>query len=346
MGYQLTIEAPHKVGIAEYKEPALGPNEVRLKTLHSGISAGTELTLFRGSNPYLTKAWDSKERIFRGHESSWSLPMPAGGYEEVGRIAEIGDAVADLALGTVVWGAWGHKSTHVGDADWVRQRQLPPGLEPICGIFSQIGGIALNAVLDAQIRLTETVAVFGQGAPGLMVTQLAKASGAEVIAVDRFASRLDRARASGADHVLNAGDCDVAATIKQMTSGRGADVSIEITGAYPALHEAIRATAYNSRVVVSGFFQGEGAGLLLGEEFHHNRISLICSQIAGVDRSLDHRWDRLRMGKAIMSLQAQNKVDFKSLISHRFDATDLQSAYDLLHETPDDACQIVLDFNE
>lgn len=155
-----------------------------------------------------------------------------------------------------------------------------------------------------------------------------------------------RARAAGADHVLNADDVDAAASIMRLTQGRGADVSIEISGAYPALHEAVRATAYNSRVVVSGFFQGEALHLLLGEEFHHNRISLVCSQISGIARDLDHRWDRLRLETAIMALQQQQYVDFESMITHRFAARRLQDAYELLHANAEDAAQIVLDFDD
>ena len=53
MGRVVTFEAPRKVGIAEYEDSPLKPREVRLRTIYSGISAGTELTAYRGSNPYL-----------------------------------------------------------------------------------------------------------------------------------------------------------------------------------------------------------------------------------------------------------------------------------------------------
>ena len=55
MGRVVTFEGPKEVSVREYEDPALGPNEVRLKTLFSGISAGTEMTAYRGSNPYLAK---------------------------------------------------------------------------------------------------------------------------------------------------------------------------------------------------------------------------------------------------------------------------------------------------
>jgi 2-desacetyl-2-hydroxyethyl bacteriochlorophyllide A dehydrogenase len=344
--YTLTVEEPYRIGFQSIEEAPLGANEVRIKTLYSGISAGTEMTAFLGTNPYLQKRWNPDKKLFEDGEASMNYPMPAIGYEEVGEITSIGKDVRGLTVGQLVWGAWGHKSSHTAPANWAAERLLPEGLDPVKGIYSQIGAIALNAVLDSNVHIGEQVAVFGQGVPGLMVTQLLKASGAEVIAVDRLAKRLDAAKASGADHLVNGSETDPAETIKKITGGRGADVSIEITGSYFALHDAIRSTAYNSRVVVSGFFQGDGKGLRLGEEFHHNRIDLVCSQIYGLNPSIDHRWDRMRLDQTIMKLQAQGKIDFKKLISHTFKAADAQAAFDLLRHTPNDALQIVLDFTE
>lgn len=344
--YTITVEEPGRVGFVTVEEQPLAADQVRIKTLYSGISAGTEMTGFTGSNPYLTKRWNPETRLFDDGASSWTYPMNAIGYEEVGEITDIGKDVKDLQKGQLVWGAWGHRSSHTAPAAWVAERLMPEGLEPVCGIYAQIGGIALNAVLDTNVHLGEQVAVFGQGVPGLMVTQLLKASGAEVIAVDRLAKRLEAAKASGADHVVNSAETDAATAIKKLTGGRGADVSVEITGSYYALHDAIRSTAYNSRVVVSGFFQGDGKGLRLGEEFHHNRINLVCSQIGGVNPSIDHRWNRLRLDQTVMKLQAEGKIDFKKLISHTYKAADTQAALNLVRDTPNDVLQVVIDFTE
>jgi 2-desacetyl-2-hydroxyethyl bacteriochlorophyllide A dehydrogenase len=342
--WHMTVEAPGRIGRGHHDPQALGPSEVRIATLYSGISAGTEMTAFSGTSPFLNRRWDSASRLFVEDEASWTYPMPAMGYEEVGRVVEVGPAVTKVRPGQAVWGTWRHRTEHVAEEDWAAARVLPPHVDPKLGIFSQIGSIALNAVLDAGIRLGEVVAVFGQGVPGLMVTQLARLNGATVIAVDRLASRLDHARALGAAHLIDAAEGDVAARIKAITGGRGADVSIEITGATAALHEAIRATAYNSRVVVCGFFQGEARGLRLGEEFHHNRIDLVCSQISGVSRDLDHRWSRARLDQTVMGLIAEGRVDFGRLISHVVPAAEAQTAFEMLRDRPGDCLQVVLDF--
>ncbi|HVF24469.1 MAG TPA: hypothetical protein VNA23_01185 [Anaerolineales bacterium] len=60
MGKVLVFTEPKTVGFESCENRPLKPNEVRLCTLYSGISAGTELTAYRGSNPYLHKQWKLK----------------------------------------------------------------------------------------------------------------------------------------------------------------------------------------------------------------------------------------------------------------------------------------------
>jgi threonine dehydrogenase-like Zn-dependent dehydrogenase len=345
MGHEVTFTGPRAVDISATEDGPLGPLEVRVETLYSGISAGTELTGYRGSNPYLGKRWDESRRMFVEGDTSLSYPIKGWGYEEGGRVVEVGSAVTEVAEGDVIYGAWGHRTGAVLPEDRATGK-LPEGVDPICSIFSRIGAISLNGVMDADIHLGETVAIFGQGVPGLIATQLARLNGATVIAVDAIPARLQLAGQLGASHVVDASSEDAGEAIKALTGGRGADVSIEITGSYAALHSAIRATAYNSRVVACGFMQGEGRGLYLGEEFHHNRIDVMCSQISGVRADLSHRWDVRRLERTVMELQAAERIDLKSLISHVWPYERAAEAFKLLDEDSASAVQIVLDFTE
>ena len=348
MGRMLTFEGPRKVGLREYEEPPLRSHEVRLRTLYSGISAGTELTAYRGSNPYLSKQWDADRRLFLDVDGQVSLqhPIEGWGYEEVGEVVEVGSEVVEVRTGEIIWGTWGHKSTTVVKEDEAAKRKLPSGVDPMLGIFSRIGAIALNAVLDADVHLGEYVAVFGQGVPGQIAAQLARLNGGTIIAVDGIPKRLELAEALGAAHIINFTKQSAAEEIKRLTGNLGADVSIEISGSYRALHEAIRATAYNSKVISSGFYQGEGIGLSLGEEFHHNRIQIACSQIFGVNPSTDHRWTVERLERTVMNLAAEEKIDLKSLVTQVLAVDEAEDAFRLLDEDPTKAIQVVLSFEE
>lgn len=341
----ITIPRPYEIGFAEDAELPLKSGEVRLKMLYSGISAGTQLTLYRGKNPYLNKKFNGALRVFEDN-SAGDTPYPIPGawaYEEVGRVAEIGPDVMGVCLGDVIYGTWGHRTAQIVTAEYCHHHTLPPELPPVVGIYSQMGAIAMNAILDADIHLGETVAVFGQGVPGQIVSQLAALSGAEVIAVDRNDFRLEYSKKHGAALAWNSENCDAALEIKKCTEGRGADKVIEISGSSFALQAAIRACAYNGRVVCSGFMTGEASGLVLGEEFHHNRIQLVCSQIENVGLHVQNTWNRLRMEKTIFELCRKKKIDLISLITHRFPYEQAAEAYALLEHSMD-CLQTVLEF--
>lgn len=346
MGSMVSFTAPCVAEVVPDEEKPLGATDVRLRTLFSGISAGTELTAYRGSNPYLNKKWDEERRLFVDGSTSFRYPVDGWGYEEVGEVVEVGDAVTDVQCGDRVWGTWGHRTGTVQAAERAGQRLLAADVDPRIGIFSQIGAIALNVILDADIHVGETVAVFGLGVPGQIVAQLARLNGATVIGVDNIEGRRDLARDLGTDIVIDGSRGEVAEQIRELTSGRGADVCLEVTGNYRALHEAVRAVAYSSRVCAAGFMQGDGVGLRLGEEFHHNRVNIVCSQISGVAPGLQHRWDGYRLARTAMDLATSGRLRLLDLITHTYPLADAGTAFTLLHEHSEQALQVVLSFEE
>lgn len=348
MSEVLVFTQPREIAFEAVEDRPLETKEIRVRTLYSGISAGTEMTAFRGSNPYISKQWDAKNRLFLPSESpSQPYPLSGWGYEEVGEVIEVSPDVTGLKVGDIVYGTWGHRTHTVLQEDYASQRVKSANLDPILAIYSHIGPIALNGILDANIHVGETAAVFGLGVLGQVVAQLAKLNGARVFGVDVIEKRLELAKKLGAiEDGFDPRDGSPAEKIKALTNGRGADVTIEVSGSAGALHEAIRAAAYSARVVTLGFFQGEAQGLFLGEEFHHNRISLVCSQIGNVDPSLSYRWDRLRLIHTVMDLQARGSLDLRPVITHVIPFRQAAQGFQLLDETPDRALQVVLDFSQ
>jgi 2-desacetyl-2-hydroxyethyl bacteriochlorophyllide A dehydrogenase len=343
------ITSPRCVEVIEQPAKALGPGQVRVHTSFSGISAGTELTAYRGTNPYLNKSWDPDLRVFVDDASSLHYPVAGLGYSEVGEVVEVAPDVAGAPgvppVGAQVWGIWGHRSEAVLPAEKLRGCTLPAGLDPVAATFARVGAVALNAVLAADVHLGETVAVFGQGVLGLLTTRLVQLSGGTVVAVDAVPGRLEKALEYGAGAVVDARDGTVGPQLRQLTEGRGADVAIEISGSYPALHEAIRAVAVNGRVVAAGFYQGDGVGLRLGEEFHHNRVRLICSQIGAVPPDVAGRWDQARLNQTFLRLAVDRQIDPLGLVSHVVPVEEAAAAYRMLDCRPYEALQVVLKFS-
>lgn len=342
----VTLTAPRRVEVLPAERAPLPAGHVRVRTLYSGISAGTELTQFRGTTPHAVRTWLPEHRLFVDRPTSAFYPNAAWGYSEVGEVVELGADVAPdvVAPGTVVWGLWGHRGEVILPAATAARRTLPAALDPLCGTFARVGAVALNAMLAADVHVGETVAVFGQGVLGLLATQLATRNGGRVVAVDGIAARRTHAAECGAVRCLDPGAVDVGQACRDATGGRGADVCIEISGSYAALHEAVRSCARGGRVVAAGFYQGDGLGLRLGEEFHHNRVQLVSSQISAVPAALADRWSPERLHTTVVELIAAGRLDVLRLVSDVVPVRRAAAAYATLDADPAAALQVVLDF--
>ena len=77
----LLLKAPRELAFEQLELAALGSDEVRIRTLYSGVSAGTELSQFRGTNPFMNRRWDETARDLpetaAAREERATQPMPA-----------------------------------------------------------------------------------------------------------------------------------------------------------------------------------------------------------------------------------------------------------------------------
>jgi threonine dehydrogenase-like Zn-dependent dehydrogenase len=156
--------------------------------------------------------------------------------------------------------------------------------------------------------------------------------------------RLGVARAMGAATVVDATVDDGAGAAVRDWSGGGVDSAIELSGNDRALHEATRSVVVDGTVVASGFYQGGAAHLRLGEEFHHNRVRILASQISSVPVRLGTRWDQPRLVRTFMEQVRRGRVDARSLVTDVVDARDVASIFARLDGGDPDVLQAVLRF--
>lgn len=342
MAQTVAFTAPRHVGLVDVEDQPLEPGTVRVRTWYSGISAGTELTAYRGTNPYLTGSWDPEERMFLAGAPTFDYPVQGWGYSEVGEVVEVADDVTDWSVGQVVHGIWGHRSDAVVPV--VRLHGALPPDAALTGCFARVGAVALNAVLAASVALGDQLAVFGQGVIGLIATRLAVLSGAEVVAVDAVGGRLARARGLGAAQTVDARVDGGAGAAVRRWSGGGVDSAIELSGVVPALHEAVRSVVVDGTVVASGFYQGGAGSLRLGEEFHHNRVRIVASQISGTPVALGGRWNQARLVATVMRLVADGRLDVLPLVTDVVDAAEVGAVFARLDAGDPTILQAVLRF--
>ena len=352
----LLLEGPRTLTLAEAERRPLRAGEVRLRTLRSAISHGTELNLYRGTSPFGDRAFDRDLRAFVPAAQNGAFPQRLG-YELVAEVSEVAGDVDGLAVGDVVHAGAPHGEEAVLDVAAARAATyplapLPAELAPERALFASVGAVALQAVHDARPHLGDHVAVIGLGAIGLLTVQMARLAGAgRVTAVDLDAGRRALALKLGADAAIDPRSADGGTGVALKRGGPdpahpGADVAIETSGAAAGLQDAIASAVLGGRVVAVGFYQGGADALRLGEEWHHNRLELISSMGAW---SAPHRaypaWDRRRVMATVLDLLASGHVAVDALPTRTFRFDQAVEAYCWLDEHPNEAVKVTLTYD-
>jgi threonine dehydrogenase-like Zn-dependent dehydrogenase len=267
----LTIEAPRAARLVEQPLARPGPGDVVLRSLQSSFKHGTEMMAYLGRTPFASRVFNSTLRLFETAPAQAPFyPRPMGSMV-VGRVDWAGENAGGLQPGEQVF-AWAPiADVHVLPAASVKRLG---NLTPEQALCIDPASFALGGVLDGAIAQGETVLVTGLGAIGLFVIQYCVARSARVVAASSFEERRHLAKTFGASEVYDTrAESDVARTIKQHIGG--VDAAIECSGSLETLTMAMRAARQCGRIVCVGFY---GAGPInLGEEFFHNRLTLMAS---------------------------------------------------------------------
>lgn len=322
-----------RAGLAEivfYDEEPPEEGLFRVDTLFSGLSAGTELTLLKGTNPYLHSSWDAERGVFRAGTPSRGYPISALGYMEVARVVH--SRTARVADGDVVATTYGHRTGHVVDPRSVPVTVLPPTLDPLLGVYvAQMGPICANGLLHAaadaagagpSLELADgvrdrRVLVTGGGVVGLLTGLFARAHGAaEVVVADPDPQRLAAAAGLGLTPLLDDEPEAVwrwcAARWQHGPADVGADLVFQCRGRAAVLATALRAVRPQGTVIDLAFYQGGAPELRLGEEFHHKGLSIRCAQIGRVPKGLHGSWDRARLSAETLQLLSAYGQDVRT----------------------------------
>ncbi|MEV0582144.1 zinc-binding alcohol dehydrogenase [Nonomuraea sp. NPDC050310] len=317
MAETLSVDGPGVISWVERELPPAEPGQFRVETVYSGISAGTELTFVKGTNPFQLGSWDPVQGLFRAGEPATPYPVRGFGYMQVGRVVESAtDAVKEGALVAMTYG---HRTEHLASAADERFVELPDDLDPLLGIYvAHMGPICANGLLHAAHDLYgpdvrelgdgvrgRRVAVTGAGVVGLLVALFAVQQGAaEVVVVDETAERLAVARALGLSTMTVTEEELVALKLRwrHTKDDRGADVVFQCRGQARALALALKLLRPQGTVIDLAFYPGGADEVRLGEEFHHNGLAVRCAQIGRVPRGLAHSWDRERLSAETLEL--------------------------------------------
>jgi threonine dehydrogenase-like Zn-dependent dehydrogenase len=341
----VAVEGGAAFRFREYTLPLLGPTEVRVRTLFAAPKHGTELHSLSGS-AMDSKRWDADLRMFVPREEP---PPPANreraiGNMLVGEVTEVGAEVTRFAVGDRAFTYGSVREEHQAP----EERWQPLGdLSVVDAVCTDPAHVAFVAVRDGNIRIGDTVAVFGLGAIGLLTVQIARASGARrVYAVDPFRLRREHAEAHGADQAFDPTAEDVGLAIKRATGSAGVDVSLETSGNGRALHEAIRCIRQCGTVVHVPWGPKSLVDLHLDEEFHVNRPTLIGSQAVWNNPDRDHpRWTEARAREASTTLFREGIVTGEGIVTPILPFPEAPTALADLFAHPEQTIKIGVQFS-
>lgn len=262
-------------------------DEVLVRTLHSGISRGTETLVFRGEVP------PSEHQRMRAPFQVGDFPGPLKyGYNSVGLVEQGPDGLQ----GRHVFCLHPHQSRFVVPASAVRP--LPDDVPPARAVLAGNLETAINALWDASPRLGDRIAVVGGGVVGLLVAWLAaRIPGCVVQVVDTEPAR------RGVVEALGAGFAEPADATPE------ADLVIHASGRAEGLATALRLAAFESTVLELSWYGARPVAVPLGEAFHVRRLLLKSSQVGQIATAQRGRWTHERRFALALSLLADPRLD-------------------------------------
>jgi threonine dehydrogenase-like Zn-dependent dehydrogenase len=259
--------------------PAPRAGEVLVRTLHSGVSRGTETLVFRGEVP------SSQYAVMRAPFQTGDFPWPVKyGYLSVGVVE---DGPPHL-LGRTVFALFPHQTAYVVPAEAVVV--VPDDVPPVRAVLAGTVETAVNALWDAAPLLGDRVAVVGAGMVGCCVARLLGGiPGAQVTLVDVDPSRAEVATALGVDFALPGQAAD---------SVGGCDLVVHTSATSEGLQLSVDLLAAEGTVVELSWYGDRAVRLALGGSFHSGRLGIRASQVgevAAARRTRRTRTDRLRL---------------------------------------------------
>jgi 2-desacetyl-2-hydroxyethyl bacteriochlorophyllide A dehydrogenase len=326
----MVLRAPSDLVLDEVARPQPADGQVLVRITHSGV-CGTDYKIFNGSIrvPY---------PLIPGHEM-------AGERVDTGERVIIDPETFD---GTCYYCQKGHtnlcpngtligRDVNGGFAEYLQVplsqvHRLPDSIDDRTAPMIQVLTTCLHAQRQVETFPGDTVVVLGLGVTGQLHVQLAKARGARVIGITRSAEKRAMAERLGADVTIAGGD-DAVQKVRELTEGRGADLTIETTGVMSQLAASVHMTRFGGKVLMFGIFTVK-QGDLPFYDLYFKEISLISARVAKPE---DYT--------ACIDLVARGQVKLQPLVSDVMPLGNLKDAIGLLSSDSGQRMKIILEHN-
>lgn len=252
----IVFREANKPTLEEVAIPDPKPTEAVVRTWYSGVSIGTESSIFSG---------------VRTHNGTFPL---VGGYMATGVVEEVGDEVARVKPGDIVVGGGGRLESEVNSV-WgghmslktmnaASLTPLPDGADPKEAALYVLMKMGLSGASVSGVNEEDRVLIFGQGLVGQFCGQFARNRGARIVTVEPSERRRALSKKYVTPDVLDPSDPSLDARIEEITEGQGPSVVVEASGSAEVITQASRHLRDGGRFVFLGWYPGE-----IGLVYHH-----------------------------------------------------------------------------
>ena len=334
----ICIEEPGKVVIKEIEKPVRKKGEALLKVLYGGI-CGSDLNTYRGGNAYVkyprVPGHEFSAKIVEIDENDLGLKegmvVTANPYFNCGscyacRKGLVNACADNKTMGVQRDGAFCEYIT------MPVERIIPGGgLSPRHLALIEPFSISQHALSRCEVKKGDRVLVVGAGPIGLFALLAAKAKGAEVTSCDILDGRLEKAKAFGADHTVNAAAPDEGDALAAVTGGDGFDVCVEACGRSETFLSCIEHACQGANIILIG--NGKTETTFLHSILLKKELNVFGSRNA-FTRDFEH----------LIALAAQGGIDLDSMISAEYSFTDAAKAFDALTHNDGSLEKVLLRF--
>lgn len=354
--------------------PKVSMGCVLIKVVNSCISAGTEMSGVQNSGKSIIKrALEQPENVrkiinmAKSEGISKTYMRVRGkidggnptGYSISGVVLAVGKGVTGFNVGDCVAAAGAGLANHAEYVDVPENlvMRMPEGLDFKAASTVTLGGIAMQGVRRANLRMGEICVVFGTGILGLLAVQMLSISGVRVIAIDFDDNRLQIAKELGAEHIINPTSENSLDLVRHITAGHGADCVLftAATKDSKPLSDSFMMTRKKGRVVLVGVV---GMHINRGD-MYAKELDFLISTSYGPGRydsnyenkGLDYpyayvRWTENRNMTEYLRCLGSGKLKVDALINVMYPIEDAELAFKSLSVEENKPLMVVLDYGE
>jgi len=325
---RIIFPSPGEVTLVDYPLPQVGPGDIRIKTLYSLMSIGTETTILHGRY-----APDSHfARMF-------SFPQLQTGVQAVGIVEERGDDATEFNPGDQVYMRMAHGSHQVMPAE--QCSPIPDGIDLKQACWCGLAKTAFRAACAGDFSEGDHVLIIGAGPVGQMVVRWAAAMGMSEIAVaDISAQRLEYAKSGGATTLLRGDITKLLPRIALLNKSRGPELIVDSTGNPAVFQPALAAAAKFGKMV------------LLGDTGFPNRQCLSSDLMTkGLTLQATHDshdrdgWTQRKVDERFFQVLSDKRFSLEGMISHEFSPQHCAEAYTLAEQQRQHTMGILFDWS-